>query len=77
MQICFPSLFQNFSQTPTLDTKGFFSPESGSFVSSAAGRLVFGRGWKTQAAKPETAHENPLAPRVTNSSQTQVENFSD
>ena len=33
-------------------------------ASSAAGRHVFGLWQKTRAAKPETAHEKPLAPRV-------------
>ena len=33
-------------------------------ASSAAGRHVFGLWQKSRAAKPETAHEKPLAPRV-------------
>ena len=58
----------------TLGTRGFFSRATGSFVSSVAGRHVFGQRPKTRAAKrgslfktspkPETAHEKPLAPRV-------------
>ena len=58
----------------TLGTRGFFSLATGSFVSSVAGRHVFGQRPKTRAAKreslfktspkPETAHEKPLAPRV-------------
>ena len=36
----------------TLGTTGFFSRATGSFVSSAAGRHVFGRSPKTRAAKP-------------------------
>ena len=59
----------------TLGTRGFFSRATGSFVSSAAGRHVFGRRSKTRVAnprgslfktwsKPETTHEKPLAPRV-------------
>ena len=35
----------------TLGTRGFFSRATGSFVSSAAGRHVFGRRPKTRAAK--------------------------
>ena len=58
----------------TLGTRGFFSRATGSFVSSVAGRHVFGQRPKTRAAKrgslfktspkPETTHEKPLAPRV-------------
>ena len=58
----------------TLGTRGFFSRATGSFLSSVAGRHVFGQRPKTRAAKrgslfktspkPETAHEKPLAPRV-------------
>ena len=36
----------------TLGTRGFFSRATGSFVSSATGREVFGRRPKTRAAKP-------------------------
>ena len=36
----------------SLGTRGFFSCATGSFVSSAAGRHVFGRSPKTRAAKP-------------------------
>ena len=38
----------------TLGTRGFFSRATGSFVSSAAGRHVFGQRPKTRAAKPLT-----------------------
>ena len=48
----------------TLGTRVFFSRAMGSFVSSAIGREEFGRRPKTRAAKSETAHEKPLAPRV-------------
>ena len=57
----------------TLGTRGFFSRATGSFVSSAASRHVFGQRPKTRAKreslfktwpKPETAHEKPLAPTV-------------
>ena len=56
----------------------FFSRATGSFTLSAAGRHVFGRrpNWQERRSfsrgspfktwpKPETAHEKPLAPRVT------------
>ena len=43
---------------------GFFSRATRSFVSSAAGRHVFGRRLFKTWPKPETAHEKPLAPRV-------------
>ena len=43
---------------------GFYSRATRSFVSSAAGRHVFGRRLFQTWPKPETAHEKPLAPRV-------------
>ena len=43
---------------------GFFSRATRSFVSSAAGRHVFGQRLFKTWPKLETAHEKPLAPRV-------------
>ena len=50
----------------TLGTRGFFSRTSGSLVSSPAGRRHERRS-REKKPKPETAHEKPLAPRVSSS----------
>ena len=47
----FYPLYHRYTVYLTLGTRGFFSRATGSFVSSAAGRHVFGRRPKTRATK--------------------------